>query len=273
MNSALPAVFIGSSTEGLDVAREIELQLQREADPTIWKDNVFQPGSNYLEALMNKLEQFDFAVMVLSPDDLLHSRGQENASPRDNVIFELGLFMGRLGRSRVFVVYQEGADLKLPSDLTGIVLLTYRTRQDNNLAASLSPAATPVIKAIRGLGFSDRKTHQNIQALQGRQEATEERLRTMQVLMKAAITEFEWQKLQGLSAPGPFIVRFHNSMIQELNRLDAIRYVRPKQGYGIESIRQRDGSAEEFDLKQYVELTNYGLEYIKLRTDLLKSSE
>jgi hypothetical protein len=59
-------------------------------------------------------------------------------------------------------------------------------------------------------------------------------------------------------------------MVQELNRLDAIRYLRPKVGFGIESIRERDGSDKTFDLKQYVEITNDGLEYLKLRDELLK---
>ena len=48
---------------------------------------------------MNALDQFDFAVMILSPDDMTESRDQSYASPRDNVLFELGLFMGRLGRT------------------------------------------------------------------------------------------------------------------------------------------------------------------------------
>ncbi len=129
------------------MAREVELQLQRDAVTTMWKDSVFGPTSGFLETLMNQLEQFDFAVMVLSPDDLVESRSQRSASPRDNVIFELGLFMGRLGRSRVFIVHEENADLKLPSDLAGISLLSYRER--DNLSAALSPACTPIIKAIR----------------------------------------------------------------------------------------------------------------------------
>ena len=272
MSAQLPSVFIGSSTEGLDIAREVELQLQGEAETTIWKDDVFKPGSNFLETLMNLLVQFDFAVMVLSPDDLLHSRGQETTSPRDNVLFELGLFMGRLGRSRVFVVRQDDVNLKLPSDLAGIALLTYRLRQDKNLTAALSPTTTPIIKAIRASGFSEYRINQNIQRMQGRQEATEERMRTMQVVMKGLVTFFEWQKLQGLAAPGPYAVQFHNSMVQELNRLDAIRYVKPIKIGGIESIRERDGSAAYFDLKEYVEITSDGLEYLKLRGQLLETS-
>jgi predicted nucleotide-binding protein len=63
MAEKLPSVFIGSSTEGLDVAREVELQLQHDAITTIWKDGVFGLGSGTLESLMNALDQFDFAVM------------------------------------------------------------------------------------------------------------------------------------------------------------------------------------------------------------------
>src|SRR5262245_25387722 len=128
MNKQPPSLFIGSSSEGLDVAREVELQLEDEALVTIWKDGVFGLGEATLESLMNALDQFDFAVMVLTPDDLLESRGQNYASPRDNVIFELGLFMGRLGRSRTFILHEQNADLKLPSDLAGITRVTYRRR-------------------------------------------------------------------------------------------------------------------------------------------------
>jgi predicted nucleotide-binding protein len=106
MTEGLPSAFIGSSTEGLDVAREVELQLQGDAITTIWKDGVFGLGSGTLESLMKVLEQFDFAVMILSPDDLIESRSQSYASPRDNVLFELGLFMGKIGRSRVFIVHE-----------------------------------------------------------------------------------------------------------------------------------------------------------------------
>lgn len=267
MDEHLPSVFIGSSTEGLDVAREVELQLQQVAITTIWKDGVFGLGSGTLESLMTVLEQFDFAVMVLSPDDMVESRSQSYASPRDNVIFELGLFMGRLGRKRVFIVHEEEKNLKLPSDLAGIAVSPYRKR--DNLSAALSPTCTPIIRQIQTLGFSERRTQQEFQRLQGRQNATESRLRTIQIVIKGLVTDFEYEKLRGLAASGPFMVQFHNSMVQELNRLDAIRYVRPNPGCGIESIRERDGTDRKFDLKQYVQITDDGLEYLRLRDELL----
>jgi len=271
MSELLPSVFIGSSTEGLDVAREVELQLQRDAVTTIWKDGVFGLSSGTLESLMKVLDQFDFAVMVLSPDDLLESRNQSYASPRDNVLFELGLFMGKIGRSRVFIVQEQDANIKLPSDLAGIAVSPYRKRE--NLSAALSPTCTPIIKAIRSLGFIEQRTHQHIRSLQDRQETTESRLRTIQVVTKALVTEFEYEKLRGLAGDVPFMVQFHNSMVSELNRLDAIRFVRPKPGYGIESIRERDGADSKFDLKKYVEITSDGLEYLNLRAELIATAQ
>jgi hypothetical protein len=178
-----PSVFIGSSTEGLDVAREVEMQLQHDAITTIWKDSVFGLSSGTLESLMNVLDQFDFAVMILSPDDLIESRSQSYASPRDNVLFELGLFMGRLGRSRVFIVREQDANLKLPSDLAGITVSPYRKR--DNLSAALSPTCTPVIKAIRALGFSEKRAQQRI----GRLEDQQEKLSQVQSRLESNITD------------------------------------------------------------------------------------
>ena len=163
-----PSLFIGSSTEGFDVAREIELQLQNDAITTIWKNDVFNLGMSPLESLMNSLDQFDFAVMILSPDDFLESRDDSYSSPRDNVIFELGLFMGRLGRSRTFILIESGAGIKLPSDLLGIILAPYRIRSD--LAAALSPTCTLIIKAIRSLGYSEHRAQRHLQALSNEQQ-------------------------------------------------------------------------------------------------------
>ena len=67
------------------------------------------------------------------------------------------------------------------------------------------------------------------------------------------------------------MVRFHNNMIDELHRLDAIRYVAPNPGYGMTSIRERDGNDREFDLKQYCQITSEGLRYLELRDELVES--
>lgn len=119
------SVFIGSSTEGWEVAKAIGEGLECCADTTIWSEDVFESGRGYLEELMAELERHDFAVLVLTPDDVTESRGDSLKSPRDNVLFECGLFMGRLGRERTFIVCDRSTEMKLPSDLAGISLISY----------------------------------------------------------------------------------------------------------------------------------------------------
>ena len=152
MPKELPSVFIGSSSEGLDIAREVELHLSREANVTLWTNGIFILGEGTLESLVNALDKFDFAVLVLSPDDLLETRGENFTSPRDNVLFELGLFMGRLGRRRTIILSEEGAQLKLPSDLNGITRATYRRRENQSLSAIVSPSCTIIINSMRSQG-------------------------------------------------------------------------------------------------------------------------
>ena len=119
------SVFIGSSSEGREVARAIGEGLECCADTVMWDEDVFEFGRGYLEELMTELEKHDFAVLVLTPDDGVESRGDTQTSPRDNVLFECGLFMGRLGRERTFIVCDRSTQMKLPSDLAGVSLISY----------------------------------------------------------------------------------------------------------------------------------------------------
>ena len=152
-----PTVFIGSSTEGRRVAREVASQVSADAETTIWVDGVFNPGAGTLETLTGLLDKYDFAIFILSPDDTIEVRGRNYTSPRDNVLFELGLFMGSLGRRRTFIVHADGDDLKLPSDLAGITMSPYGAREDNNLAAALSQTCTPILRAIDSLGVRESR--------------------------------------------------------------------------------------------------------------------
>ena len=79
------------------------------------------------------------------------SRGNLKATPRDNVVFELGLFIGRIGRQRSLLVEPRGEEIKLPSDLSGITALTYRYDADD-LDAVLGPACNRIRKIIQELG-------------------------------------------------------------------------------------------------------------------------
>jgi len=148
-----PALFIGSSTEGLAVARALHIEADRWCEPTVWSQGVFEPGGTTIGDLLAAVENSDFAALVLTPDDSLVTRGDSIPVARDNVIFELGLFMGALGPRRVFIILPRDQNLSLPSDLAGVTVLDYRhNRRDGNLRAAIGPAATVIHGRIAAEG-------------------------------------------------------------------------------------------------------------------------
>jgi predicted nucleotide-binding protein with TIR-like domain len=84
-----PSLFIGSSSEGLDFARAARFLLTQDAEVTVWREGFFALGSTYIEALMNSLPRFDFAILVFTPDDAVNSREIENFGPRSWICFPL----------------------------------------------------------------------------------------------------------------------------------------------------------------------------------------
>jgi hypothetical protein len=146
-------VFIGSSSEGLDAAKAIQANLDYVAESQIWSQGLFGLSEGTLETLVTSLDRFDFAVLVLTPDDLTLSRGAEQRSPRDNVLFELGLFIGALGRDRVFVVMDRSASIKLPSDLAGITPATYVPPVNGTMQSALGAACTGIEQKIKKCGL------------------------------------------------------------------------------------------------------------------------
>jgi CRP/FNR family cyclic AMP-dependent transcriptional regulator len=147
-----PKLFIISSTEALHVAREIQAQLEHEVFSTVWSQGVFFAGGYPLEALEKAVCESDFAVAIAQPDDIVETRGSRHATLRDNVLFELGLFMGKLTRHRAILVHPRVTGLTLPSDLHGLTLASYGTGQPSELAARLGPTCNQIRKLIKDLG-------------------------------------------------------------------------------------------------------------------------
>jgi CRP/FNR family cyclic AMP-dependent transcriptional regulator len=144
-------VFIISSAEALEIARTIQNALAHDFTIVLWTDGVFRASCYPIESLERQLDQSDFAIAVVQPDDVTSIRGTDVATPRDNVIFELGMFIGRLGRRRSFLVEPRGTEVKLPSDLAGITTIAYKFDR-TNLAAAVGPACNRVREIIKDLG-------------------------------------------------------------------------------------------------------------------------
>jgi len=155
-------LFVGSSSESLDLAYAIQKNLEDDAEITVWTQGVFELTKSAVESLLKVLDRTDFAVFVFAPSDTLRLRQKKYLAVRDNVVFELGLFMGKLGRVRTFFVAPKGqTNLRIPTDLAGITVGTYDPRRrDENLEAALGPFCNDVRRQIRKRGaLSPRKVN------------------------------------------------------------------------------------------------------------------
>lgn len=124
-------VFIGSSTEELETAKRIQRLLNKDFDVIIWDDNlwdrsVFKLNGNFLQDLMKAPLRFDFGILLGTPDDKAIVRGKTHLQARDNILFELGLFIGRLGLNRTCYLVDER--VKKMSDLSGIFVSTFNSK-------------------------------------------------------------------------------------------------------------------------------------------------
>ena len=146
-------VFIISSAEALEVARIIQNALSHDDFVvTLWTDGVFKVASYALESLETAVDESDFAIAVAHNDDMTLFRGQDWPTPRDNVVFELGLFMGRLGRKRAILMEPREERVKLPSDLAGVTTIPYVYQPGKDAAALMAPACNVLREHIKEWG-------------------------------------------------------------------------------------------------------------------------
>ena len=120
-------IFIGSSTEGLKIAQKVKDFFSADYECYLWNDGMFKCNENYLETLLKEANLFDYGILIFTKDDFTKSRERQFDSPRDNVVFEFGLFLGRLGRDNAFILQEK--DVKLPSDLFGITHATFNCKR------------------------------------------------------------------------------------------------------------------------------------------------
>jgi predicted nucleotide-binding protein len=146
--------FISSSMSGLPTARAFQLALEEQRDiRTIFWRQAFGPSRYNLENLEKVFASIDFAVFVLAPDDVRVKGGQSQAVPRDNVIFEAGMSVGRIGVDRTFLLVPNDVEISIPTDLAGLTLVSYSLGHvDDHPEQSMGIAATKVRFGMRDIG-------------------------------------------------------------------------------------------------------------------------
>src|SRR5688572_7180536 len=148
-----PRIFLGSSGKQAKLLQALTRGLEDVAHVEPWTTS-FHPGTTTLERLLQLTREVDFAAFAFARDDwTTHGASGSppaesgQAAPRDNVVFEAGLFGGTLGMHRTFILHANGA--KLPSDLLGLTCVRYG---DATSAAEMRVVNQKIRKAIEGVG-------------------------------------------------------------------------------------------------------------------------
>jgi hypothetical protein len=147
-----PRIFLGSSGKQAKLLQALTRGLEDVAHVEPWMTS-FNPGTTTLERLLELTREVDFAAFVFAQDDWTTSSSSSatestpgQASPRDNVVFEAGLFGGVLGMRRTFILHASGA--KLPTDLLGLTFVRY----DGSTAAEIKIVCQKLRNAIKNEG-------------------------------------------------------------------------------------------------------------------------
>jgi hypothetical protein len=137
-----PRLLVGSSTEGLTYAHELQTQLQADVETLLWNQGLFTPGEYAIDSLDLQSRRFDGAVVVATADDRVISRGSESPAPRDNLLFEWGMFVAVFGRRRALLMVEQVGETKLPSDAAGLTVVPFEVTDP--IAIGVGPAANQI---------------------------------------------------------------------------------------------------------------------------------
>ncbi|QVL42622.1 MAG: nucleotide-binding protein [Alcanivorax sp.] len=149
-----PRLFIASSVESLPIAEAVNVNLDLDFEVTIWKNGTFKLSSSTIEDLVEKSSAVDFALFIFAPDDITTIRNRNEHVVRDNVIFEMGLFVGAIGKSRSFVLKPRDVDMHLPTDLLGVMPADFdANRSDGDLVSATNRACSLIKSEVERLGL------------------------------------------------------------------------------------------------------------------------
>ena len=145
-----PRLFVASSTESIDIAYAVQENLDREMEVTVWTQGIFELSQTALASLYGLTGRVDAAAFVFSPNDEAFVRGKLQPAVRDNVVFELGLFVGALGPDKCFVLKPRSfTALNFPSHQMGITPADDEDdRQDGNSIAALGVACNRIRRSL-----------------------------------------------------------------------------------------------------------------------------
>lgn len=155
-------IFIGSSSKELAIAEEVKKILEADFDVTIWNEkgpwekSTFRINHNYLADLLEASLKCDFGILIGTSDDVVKFRKKKNMQPRDNILFELGLFIGRLGINNCAFLIEK--DIKIPSDLEGITMPIFKKGDSKSLITATEEIKKAFLASCNEINFFPSST-------------------------------------------------------------------------------------------------------------------
>ena len=145
-----PRIFVGSSSEAVSTAKIVEKQFKGRYNVASWnnkKQDVFEPTEYTLDSLLSAAGESNFGIFVFAADDVVTIRDSTERVVRDNVLLESGIFFGRLGRHRTFLLVPRDLKVHLPSDFAGLNVAYYR-RGNRGIADACSAIEKKIRKQL-----------------------------------------------------------------------------------------------------------------------------
>lgn len=129
-------IIMFSSKETLELAQRVQKTFfSKKFSVKLWTNGFFQFSKSYIDNFEYMDEYYDFAVFIMSDDDVVQYRNEQYFKPRDNIIFELGLCIGKFGLQRILVAKPDF--VSLPTDLSGICVYDYYIDEDLDTTAGV----------------------------------------------------------------------------------------------------------------------------------------
>lgn len=240
-------IFVGSSNEAIQYSLEVRALIEKyEMVPVSWHE-IFKPGDFTLDALLHITEEVDAAILIASPDDETWYRTQKRIEPRDNILFELGLFIAELGRFRTCIlriISKDKEPATLPSDLLGVTYINYHFNQPANNENQLNQWFKEINNSIQ---ISDRYFERVARILKGN-------FSSLPTLLKEKIVSLVLEPFRGTitkALKGEIILspgQYYQELFKELKTVDVNTRV-----YAINTLSHNIWN-DDYDQQRYLQL-------------------
>lgn len=149
-------LFIGSSSKEVAIADHLKMRLEEHladfVECTIWKDGkIFSLNKSTIDSLMVASRKFDYGILIATKDDIVKVRKVKVYAPRDNVMFEMGMFLGSLGLTRAFLLVEKAS--KLPTDYNGITVSYFEKNVDGSLDNAIQQIAENILNSKKSFNI------------------------------------------------------------------------------------------------------------------------